>query len=389
MIYSAISIQYACANRSIVVFCRKHSACGFVYRFSDLDNSNSFTNNMKLDEKVKFLTNKVLSSPKSANKIRDLIVLSEKSLKNSKQAFICLKAFYRVYSSILKTEQLSSKSKLSGKKAEIYKDWMIENLTTWRSIVLKYVQFPALQDRLFKRLILLMILEEQKPFYNTQGLFTNSFLKEIILCLLAVNTPMERGLYSLQEYLKFSDIRFYCLKYLLELMEEVIASLKNLDSEGIIFLTNCYNLLTIITDEHCQNKDDIEKNIKFEFKDKANINYIKSGKHSSLLSKAWLQYLKFKLPNSIYKQILVAVPEKIIPKLPEPLGLADFLTISFNIGGVISVLALHGLFILIHKHNLNYPSFFEKVYELIRPEILNVRYKSRFFFLLNLFLSST
>ena len=42
----------------------------------------------------------------------------------------------------------------------------------------------------------------------------------------------------------------------------------------------------------------------------------------------------------------------IIPHMSDPKRLIDFLTSCYDIGGVVSILALNGLFILIHKHHL-------------------------------------
>lgn len=42
----------------------------------------------------------------------------------------------------------------------------------------------------------------------------------------------------------------------------------------------------------------------------------------------------------------------ILPNMVNPVKLIDFLKDSYDIGGVVSILALHGLFILITKYNL-------------------------------------
>merc|ERR1719300_804955 len=69
--------------------------------------------------------------------------------------------------------------------------------------------------------------------------------------------------------------------------------------------------------------------------------------------------------------------------------MADFLTQSYNVGGAISLLALNGIFILIHRYNLEYPDFYCKFYSLLEPQIFQAKYRSRFFHLADLFLSST
>ena len=49
---------------------------------------------------------------------------------------------------------------------------------------------------------------------------------------------------------------------------------------------------------------------------------------------------------------------------------------------------MNGLFNLIQEYNLDYPEFFPKLYSLLDRNILHVKYRSRFFRLLQTFLSS-
>lgn len=67
----------------------------------------------------------------------------------------------------------------------------------------------------------------------------------------------------------------------------------------------------------------------------------------------------------------------------------DFLTDSYNVGGSMSLLALSGLFYLIQEKNLDYPQFYQKLYSLLDADVLHSKYRSRFFRLMNTFLSST
>lgn len=58
---------------------------------------------------------------------------------------------------------------------------------------------------------------------------------------------------------------------------------------------------------------------------------------------------------------------------------SDFLTRSYDIGGVISVMALSSLFILMTQHGLEYPNFYEKLYALLVPAVFLAKYRARFF----------
>ncbi|RXH93035.1 hypothetical protein DVH24_013611 [Malus domestica] len=66
----------------------------------------------------------------------------------------------------------------------------------------------------------------------------------------------------------------------------------------------------------------------------------------------------------------------------------DFLTRSYDIGGVISVMALSSLFILMTQHGLEYPNFYEKLYALLVPSIFLAKHRSKFFQLVDACLKS-
>lgn len=57
---------------------------------------------------------------------------------------------------------------------------------------------------------------------------------------------------------------------------------------------------------------------------------------------------------------------------------SDFLTRSYDIGGVISVMALSSLFIIMTKYGLEYPNFYEKLYALLIPSIFMAKHRSKF-----------
>lgn len=58
------------------------------------------------------------------------------------------------------------------------------------------------------------------------------------------------------------------------------------------------------------------------------------------------------ISSYLTKKILEVLAANVIPVVPKPLLLMDFLSDAYNFGGVIGMLALEGLHILIAKHNL-------------------------------------
>jgi U3 small nucleolar RNA-associated protein 19 len=74
--------------------------------------------------------------------------------------------------------------------------------------------------------------------------------------------------------------------------------------------------------------------------------------HRRLFNECIVGLLRGQLNTSLYKRILVRAPDRLLTKMSNPLVMADFLTNSYNRGGLVSILALNGLFVLINKYNL-------------------------------------
>ena len=62
----------------------------------------------------------------------------------------------------------------------------------------------------------------------------------------------------------------------------------------------------------------------------------------------------------------------IIPHMANPLLLTDFLFKALDLGGLLGMLALHGIFMLVTKHGLEYPHFYQRLYRLLTPASLMV-----------------
>lgn len=104
---------------------------------------------------------------------------------------------------------------------------------------------------------------------------------------------------------------------------------------------------------------------------------------------AWLATMRSGLSKEQRKSILTTFSYQIAPWFQQPEMLMDFLTDSYNVGGATSLLALSGLYYLISEKNLDYPSFYLKLYSLLDEGLLHSKHRSRFFRLLDTFMSST
>lgn len=112
-------------------------------------------------------------------------------------------------------------------------------------------------------------------------------------------------------------------------------------------------------------------------------------KHKKHAQGAWLALMGLQMDKDQRKSLLRLVSTTIAPWFMKPELLMDFLTDSYDAGGSTSLLALSGVFYLIQERNLDYPSFYKKLYSLLDSEILHSKHRSRFFRLMDTFLSST
>jgi len=113
------------------------------------------------------------------------------------------------------------------------------------------------------------------------------------------------------------------------------------------------------------------------------------AQHKRRAQGAWLALMSHKMDKEQRKFVLGLMRDSIVPWFSKPELLMDFLTDSYNSGGSTSLLALSGVFFLIQEKNLDYPSFYRKLYSLLDRDILNSKHRSRFLRLLDLFLGST
>ncbi|KAL3850885.1 hypothetical protein ACJIZ3_012767 [Penstemon smallii] len=111
-------------------------------------------------------------------------------------------------------------------------------------------------------------------------------------------------------------------------------------------------------------------------------------KMKSKFTKAWIAFLSLPLPLDVYKEVLVMLHQTVIPHLSSPIMICDFLIRSYDIGGVVSVMALNSLYILMTQHGLEYPNFYNKLYGLLEPSIFIAKHRAKFFQLLDSCLKS-
>ncbi|XP_030074101.1 nucleolar complex protein 4 homolog [Microcaecilia unicolor] len=215
--------------------------------------------------------------------------------------------------------------------------------------------------------------------------FPQELLKGVVENLLLVEEDSSLLISRFQEFLEYDDVRYYVMTSVSDNVARVMQ--KSKEALLPVYQQNVFSLISSLN----MPSQESELN-NFMVKQQANHEGWKVTKlkeHRRAFERMWIGFLKHRLPTSLYKKVLVILHDSILPHMSKPVLMIDFLTAAYEIGGAISLLALNGLFVLIHQHNLEYPDFYKKLYNLLDPSIFHVKYQARFFHLTNLFLSST
>ncbi|KAL3795524.1 hypothetical protein HJC23_009237 [Cyclotella cryptica] len=128
------------------------------------------------------------------------------------------------------------------------------------------------------------------------------------------------------------------------------------------------------------------------------VSWQQAYKHRNALQEAWLAVLRLTVPSRTTKLVLQHLSTYVLGVCPTPLRFAEYFTRCFRSGtmvtnnsastnsnnnGLTAILSLHGLFLLILNHQLEYPQFYPSLYKLLHPRILYTKHRTRFLRLLS------
>ncbi|CAH6718408.1 nucleolar complex protein 4 [[Candida] jaroonii] len=184
----------------------------------------------------------------------------------------------------------------------------------------------------------------------------------------------------MESFQKHYDLQFYFFQDLSKFLDD------NKDSKDLIF-SNFY--LIIKSPLLLIGNDDASELSTYVKNPPSAISKTSTFKHN--YQQSINSILSYDLSINQYKTILSIMNKRILPLLSKPSNLMDFLTDCYNLNSnlIIQILSLNSLYELMKTYNLEYPDFYKKLYSLLTPELLINRYRSRFFRLCDLFLTST
>ena len=352
---------------------------------------------LRKDKEIKEKTKAILESDTNSNFIVDILELSETQDEKVLLAFIrSAHKIFTTFSSRGKLFQQSQQKRSSIEETsedpqDVFRSWLHEKYLLTLKRLLHLLRVGSQKVKEFTLCTLMKFLvEEAKHDKKATQCFPTMLFRQTCDALFDGRHNMKNCIERFAEYLEYDDVRFFVLKNLTKILRDT-SSIK--DSQAPFLVENAFAMLSQVK---MKEKEEDLNNLLIEIKqrkkgdsEKNEYSFLELKQHRRVFSSAWLALLVLPLSSEVHKKVLLNLHTDVLPHLTDPKLLMDFLTDSYNTGGVTSLLALNSLFILIQKHNLDYPDFFKKLYALFEPNVFYVKYQARFFHLADLFLMST
>ncbi|KGU11036.1 U3 small nucleolar RNA-associated protein 19 [Candida albicans P87] len=357
----------------------------------EIDESLKFNNLVPLLEQFKLIKTKLIESidPDVESMARKLSLLLYRN-------------FNKINDEIISNGN-GAKSSASEDKKMIIK-WLSEKYTTFKDIIYGFIEdklagSTSLQLDLLDIILNFIRLESQRKSSTSQVVFfpTQSYKSLTESILNSKNGEISFDgttdnfivLEFLDKFQKYWDLQFYFFNNLSEVLNEWKQEKSEKDLQ-LIFA----NFLTVLRKGLLFNEKTLEEEPLWIAPDKEGKLPSSLYKHTlfkSQFQKSVIAMLSYPLLQEQYKSVLMILHKRIIPYMSQPQSLMDFLTDCYDLTDdlIVPILALNSLYELMKNYNLEYPDFYSKLYSLLTPELLYTKYRSRFFRLCDLFLSST
>lgn len=357
-------------------------------------------------EEVQKLASEAASSPKHYNHLVKLIEQYqhiEKTLKEAENdeietlGRVLTLALFKCFQ-LLHTEGAMNQKKTSDERKQLVAKWLLNQYETYKKQLLRFVTYKLAYESSLQVDVLEVYLNLVKleAGVRSDSFFPTLTYKNLVCALLesecgsVLSDGLSDNFLLLELAERFQenwDLQFYFFNGLHKTLSEW-KSAKNthqLRRVYAVFFTLTKNGLMYENDEEI-----LASHPTFTATQLPQ-NAYKPAVFRLQYQKTLTTILLYPLLAPQYKQTLLVLQKRVIPYLGQPQALMDFLTDAYseNSDDVVPILALNSLYELMKRYNLEYPDFYTKLYLLLTPTLLYSRYRSRFFRLCDLFLSST
>lgn len=307
---------------------------------------------------------------------------------------------FKCFEKLIKNDQLSKKKSHDEKKSLVVK-WLLNKYDSFKQVIydfltIKFAFKSSLQIDLLEICLNMIKLESQHMKAAAKDLFfptlTYRKLIESLLCS-ANGDILSDGsnddfilLEFTDKFIANWDLQFYFVHNL----QDTLAEWKTTKTKQELRMVFS-KFHTVMKNQILFSEDSEKLEAQQTWVSKLPSTVYKASQFKTNFQKCFNIILSYPLLESQYKSILLILHKRIIPYMAQPQSLMDFLTDCYDVTGdaIIPILALNSLYDLMKRFNLEFPDFYTKLYSLLTPDLLYTRYRSRFFRLCDLFLTST
>ena len=216
-----------------------------------------------------------------------------------------------------------------------------------------------------------------------ENVFSSSIYTNLVTVIIDANDGTNVRSLFIDDYLTvYDECKFFTLETISSYASQPLVASA---------IDRLIDILSSLKSPSAQGNEDVQYFIESSSKlKKKGKDLITRSSISRAASAAWLTVLSSSsLTVALRKRLLEILAPTILPWLTRPEILFDFLTTSFDQGDSLSLHSLSGMFHLMTTKNLDYPSFYAKLYSLLTPSLMHSKHRSRFLRHLQTFLSST
>ncbi|KID76898.1 CCAAT-binding factor, partial [Metarhizium brunneum ARSEF 3297] len=334
--------------------------------------------------RILLLEQGILESKKNYNDITDLLSTARDYENGEPESMLAAVALCRVFIRLLAQGSLTSKKSLSEKDSVVV-GWLKDQFSQYKILLMSLLSQEELAVTALTLSMRLLKAEAEFLNNNEDYTFPIAFIENIVKAVLLSGNEDVRQAYIEDFAEQYDDIRYFTFKSVNFERNLVESSSGDIESNNLF--DRVFSLISAL-DGVPESADDLDDFYIPRPKKKAHP--LRSvNQHKKQGQEAWLALMGVADTKDERKRLLDITSTVIAPWFTKPELLADFLTNCYNTGGSMSLLALSGVFYLIQERNLDYPSFYPKLYSLLDRDILHSKHRSRFFRLLDTFLAST